>query len=210
MLTQGISNIENIVDDIILKTIQDLGNKKVDNYDDLLYITKLSKNPEDYKGDIAAKTIGIQQNKRKGELIKYFKRNDGKPTINPDEIGWEKYALEYLNLFRRDLQAIGYDMSMLEYFLDIKKHRKENRIEVCLYPIIINLIPVGGNEIPTSSIWNMITSGNVNGYYDDRRPNEYQTADFGTIYRNSITNIICDKFGAQRRHKEKGNILIFD
>ena len=114
LLTHGISNIENIVDDIILKTIQDLGNKKVDNYDDLLYITKLSKNPEDYKGDIAAKTIGIQQNKRKGELIKYFKRKDGKPTINPDEIGWEKYELDYLNLFRRDLQAIGYDMSTLK------------------------------------------------------------------------------------------------
>ena len=114
LLTHGIANIENIVDDIILKTIQDLENKKVDNYDDLLYITKLSKTPEDYKGDIVAKTIGIQQNKRKGELIKYFKRKNGKPTINADEIGWEKYASEFLNLFRRDLQAIGYDMSTLK------------------------------------------------------------------------------------------------
>jgi DNA polymerase elongation subunit (family B) len=114
LLTQGISNIENIVDNIILKTSQDLGNKKVDNYNDLLYITKLSKNPEDYKGDIAAKTIGMQQNKRKGELIKYFKRNDGKPTTDPDEIGWEKYKIDYLNLFKRDLLVMGYDTSMLE------------------------------------------------------------------------------------------------
>ena len=113
-MTRGISNIENIVNNIILKTVEDLGNKRIDNYDDLLYITKLSKNPEDYNGDIAAKTIGIQQNKRKGELIKYFKRNDGKATIDPDEIGWEKYKLEYLNLFRRDLLAIAYDMSTLK------------------------------------------------------------------------------------------------
>jgi DNA polymerase elongation subunit (family B) len=123
LLTQGISNIENIVGEIILKTIQDLGNKKVDNYDDLLYITKLSKNPEDYKDDISAKTIGMQQNKRKGELIEYFKRNDGKPTTNPDEIGWQKYELDYSNLYRRDLHVIGYDMSKMEYFLAIKKHR---------------------------------------------------------------------------------------
>ena len=118
LLAHGISNIENIVDDIILKTIRDLGNKKVDNYDDLLYITKLSKNPEDYKGDIAAKTIGMQQNKRKSELIKYFKRNDGRPTIDPDEIGWEKYTSEYLNLFKRDLVAIGYDVTILEAAYD--------------------------------------------------------------------------------------------
>ena len=114
LLTHGIANIENIVGDIILKTIQDLGNKKVDNYDDLLYITKLSKNPEDQKGENALKTIAIQQNKRKGDLISYFKRNDRKLTTNRDEIGWEKYKLDYLNIFRRDLQAIGYDMSTLK------------------------------------------------------------------------------------------------
>ena len=67
-----------------------------------------------------------------------------------------------------------------------------------------------GIELSASSIWHRITAGGVDGHYDERKPNEYQTADYGTIYRNSITNIICDKFGAQRRHKEKGNILIFD
>lgn len=100
--------------------------------------------------------------------------------------------------------------SMLEHFLAIKKHRKENTIEVVLFPLIINLISEYGIELPASSIWHRIIAGGADGYYDERRPNEYQTADFGTIYRNSITNIICDKFGAQRRHKERGNILIFD
>ena len=99
---------------------------------------------------------------------------------------------------------------MLEHFLAIKKHRKENTIEVALYPIISDLVSKEGMELPASSIWHRITTGEVDGYFEDRKPNEYQTADFGTIYRNSITNIICDKFGAQRRHKERGNILIFD
>jgi hypothetical protein len=101
--------------------------------------------------------------------------------------------------------------SMLEHFLAVKKHRKENTVEVALYPIIVNLVSEYGIEIPLSAIWNRIISGGIVGYpeADRRKPNEYQTADFGTIYRNSITNIICDKFGAQRTHKEKG-ILIFD
>ena len=100
--------------------------------------------------------------------------------------------------------------SMLEHFLAIKKHRKETTIEVALYPIIINLVSEYGTEIPASYVWDRITTGKVTGYYDERKPNEYQTADYGTIYRNSVTNVICDKFGAQRLHKEKGNVLIFD
>ena len=99
---------------------------------------------------------------------------------------------------------------MLEHFLAIKKHRKENTIEVALYSLITNLVSECGMEISASAIWGRITDGKVIGHYDERKPNEYQTADYGTVYRNSITNIICDKFGAQRRHKEKGNVLMFD
>ena len=99
---------------------------------------------------------------------------------------------------------------MIEHFLAIKKHRKENTIEVALYSLITNLVAECGTEISASAIWHRITAGNVIGHYDERKPNEYQTADYGTIYRNSVTNIICDKFGAQRRHKAKGNVLTFD
>jgi hypothetical protein len=92
----------------------------------------------------------------------------------------------------------------LQKFLDAKSQRKENTIEAALYPIIANLISRYGNEIPASSMWELII-GNVEGYFDERKPNEYQTSEHGTIYRNSITNIICDKFGTKR-----GNVLIFN
>ena len=36
--------------------------------------------------------------------------------------------------------------SMLEHFLAIKKHRKENTIEVALFPLIINLVSEYGNR----------------------------------------------------------------
>ena len=35
-------------------------------------------------------------------------------------------------------------------------------------------------------------------------------SEYGTIYINTITDIICDKFGSKRKRKEKGNFLIFD
>jgi hypothetical protein len=91
----------------------------------------------------------------------------------------------------------------LQKFIDAKAQRKENTIEAALYPIIANSVSQYGNEVPAYAIWELIKS-NVEGYWDERKPNEYQTSEHGTIYRNSITDIICDKFGAKRKHKETG------
>ena len=101
--------------------------------------------------------------------------------------------------------------STLEGFLKAKQARKENTIEAALYPMITNLVSEHGRELQASQIWETIIGGKIiDGYYDERKPNEFQTGDYGTIYRNSITNIVCDKFGAQKKHKQKGSVLIFD
>ena len=63
--------------------------------------------------------------------------------------------------------------------------------------------------MPGSLLWQSIKDS-IEGTYDERKPNGYDTSDYGTIYRNTITNIICDKFGAKRKHKERGTLLIFD
>ena len=97
----------------------------------------------------------------------------------------------------------------LQNFVEAKKQRKESTMEAALYPIIANLISKHGNEIPNATIWESLKE-NIEGAADQRKPSEYHTSDFGTIYRNTITNIICDKFGAKRKHKETGNILIFN
>ena len=67
------------------------------------------------------------------------------------------------------------------------------------------------NRVLASTIWGIIKEGNrIHGHYDERRPNEFQTEDFGTIYQNTITVLICDKFGAVKKHTDKGSLLIFD
>jgi energy-coupling factor transporter ATP-binding protein EcfA2 len=97
----------------------------------------------------------------------------------------------------------------LQTFLLQKNQRKESTIEAALCPIIANEISQYGNELSASRLWQSIKDS-IDGTYDERKPNEYHTSDYGTIYRNTITNIICDKFGAKRKHKENGNFLIFD
>jgi hypothetical protein len=97
----------------------------------------------------------------------------------------------------------------LQKFIDEKNQRKESSIEAALYPTIANLISENGNEISAGILWESIKKY-IEGHWDERKPNEYQTSEYGTIYRNTITNIICDKFGAKRKHREKGNYLIFN
>ena len=99
--------------------------------------------------------------------------------------------------------------SALQKFIDIKNQRKENTIEATLYSIIANVISTKGREVSVADLWNTI-KGTVEGTSNENKPNEYHTADYGIIYRNTITNIICDKFGAKRKHRETGNVLVFD
>jgi hypothetical protein len=97
----------------------------------------------------------------------------------------------------------------LQHFLDIKNKRKGETLEAVTYPIIINLVSKYGNEIPSGQIWREIT-GTLEGQVDDNKPNVWDSADFGRKYRNTVIKMICDKFGAEISHTEKGNNLIFD
>lgn len=100
--------------------------------------------------------------------------------------------------------------SSLNKFLSKKKQGRKNMLEVALIPIISNLISINGIEFRSSLVWKEIIQ-HIEGTYDnERQPNEYHTADFGTIYRTTITNLICDKFGAERKHTKKGSVLMFD
>ena len=42
------------------------------------------------------------------------------------------------------------------------------------------------------------------------KPNECHTLEYGTIYNNSISNILEHTFGGRPKHREHGNTFIFD
>ena len=68
--------------------------------------------------------------------------------------------------------------------------------------MIANAISQYENQISASKLWNLIKDS-IDGTPDERKPHEYPPSDYGTIYINTITDIICDKFGSKRKRKEK-------
>jgi hypothetical protein len=97
----------------------------------------------------------------------------------------------------------------LEYFLSVKNKRKNDSLEASIYPIIKNMVSPDNPSVYSAEIWNKITES-LEGKIDEHNSNVWYSADFGKKYRNSITKLICDKFGAEADHKEKGNNLVFD
>ena len=98
----------------------------------------------------------------------------------------------------------------LQAFLDRKNKQKKNTaIEPVIYGIVVDLVSQFGRVIPTTLLWESIKAS-IEGYSDEKRPNEYVTQDYDTIYRNNITKTICDNFGAEREHRRDGNVFVFD
>ena len=98
----------------------------------------------------------------------------------------------------------------LQIHLDAKNRKKGNSVEASLHPLITNRVNKDGNKIPGADICPDIINGGIEGAYDPKTPNKYESAEHGTLYRNTLTAIICDKFGAERKHGENGTIFTFD
>jgi len=97
----------------------------------------------------------------------------------------------------------------LQTLIDLKNGRKAKSIEAILIPVIINLVEKKGNEISSNVIWSHITE-NIEGEFPYGSTNEYHIADY-ILYRNTITKILEDKFGAEPpKHTRKGNVVIFN
>jgi hypothetical protein len=97
----------------------------------------------------------------------------------------------------------------LEHFLNMKNRRKKSSIESLIYPALINYISENMPIIPTGRVWELI-SNSLEGEPDEKNHNILNSADYGQIYRNSLIRLICDKFGAEKKHERNGNVLIFD
>ena len=98
----------------------------------------------------------------------------------------------------------------LQYFLNLKSDKKEITIEPVLHQVVRKLVNEYGYTLYVKTIWDQLRASIQDGYYDDKKPNEYQTIEYGTIYNNSISNILEHMFGGRPKHKESGNIFIFD
>jgi hypothetical protein len=97
----------------------------------------------------------------------------------------------------------------LQTFLNLRTEKKEITLEPILHPIVTNLVSAYGNEVSVKQVWGEMKY-NIEGHYDEKKPNEYQTLEYGTIYNNTISNILEHTFGGRPKHRRQGNTFIFD
>lgn len=94
----------------------------------------------------------------------------------------------------------------LQKFLDSKNNRKSTSQESVLLPIIIDLISTHQSAtLSVSTIWDRITT-TLEGQLDES--GAFHTSDW-KLFRNTITKLMCDKFGATKVHSNKGSVLTF-
>lgn len=119
----------------------------------------------------------------------------------------------YLQLFsnissEQDKKIFGEIEKTFDIFLRIKSDKKEFTLEAALVPIVVDLMEQSfTNKVIFRDIWEKVKS-TVPGYFDEKRPNEYRTEDFGIIYRNSLTQTL-QKLGIETKRRNKFVELIF-
>jgi hypothetical protein len=96
----------------------------------------------------------------------------------------------------------------LKDFLDAKNQKKSNPIEAALHPIIVNLVSAFGEKVQSSTIGDRIKTGAIEGYYDRKKPNQFETADYGTLYRNTITSIFVTNSGLKNDILKKSSYFL--
>lgn len=140
-------------------------------------------------------------------------------TIRNIDIGIEGRNKElvkpYLQLFSDAStdEELAISRELQETFkilLTRKNEKKEFTIEATLLPLILQLMEEGSKvgTVTFSDFWEKMQY-HIRGKLDERRPNEYHTEDFGTIYRNSIS-IVLQKLGVSSKHRRSYTELIFD
>jgi Domain of unknown function (DUF4326) len=103
----------------------------------------------------------------------------------------------------------------LQKFLDLRAEKKGITLEPILYPIVMKLVGETRKKdesqllVFVKDIWDEIQIA-IAGRLDERKPNEYHTLDYGTIYNNTISSILENTFGGRPKHTMYGNAYIFD
>jgi hypothetical protein len=119
----------------------------------------------------------------------------------------------YLQLFtnvssEHDKQIFDEIQKTFDIFLKIKSDKKEFTLEAALVPIIVQLMEESfTRKIIFPEIWEKVKT-TIPGHFDERRPNEYRTEDFGVIYRNTLTHTL-QKLGIETKRRNTFVELIF-
>lgn len=140
--------------------------------------------------------------------LKHFK--DPIPDLDINIEGRDKELVKYSIQLFYGCKCLKQVTATLQTFLDIKNEKKDSTIESILLSIIHNQVVKNKiTQIASSAVWEELTK-EIPGTQAKDKPNEYHSYDYGTLYSNTISGIICDTFGAKVKHGNSKNYLIFD
>ena len=67
----------------------------------------------------------------------------------------------------------------------------------------------GKVDVYSSEFWDELPE-HIKGQQDDKKPGEYHSIEFGTMYKGTVSKILHDNFGVESRHTSQGSLLTFD
>jgi hypothetical protein len=109
-------------------------------------------------------------------------------------------------------KAFGDIKYALEKFLAQRKVGKQKTIEKALQRLIVELLFKNSTlELSMEEIWNALPSY-IPGIFNPQNPNEFQTIEYGSLHRNTLSQRIesIDMLGATRKRKSDGSVLTFE
>ncbi len=152
------------------------------------------------------------------KLIHY---KDALPRIKVDLENRDKELMYPLLQLFYGSSAFPEVKEAVEFFVKQRRERKSRSLDAALYPIIKSEIGPNPNDgtfkdptnIPIlfSKIWGRVIAGDdIEGSYDEKRKNEYDTKEYGKLYISTLSLLISDVFGANIKHTNKGSELTFN
>ncbi len=139
------------------------------------------------------------------------------PDIRLQIKGRDKELVKpYLQLFSYNINTLEEKQIYEEIkntftkLLEIRNEKKHSTIEYALIPLILILMEESKKRKPIkfSELWDLLQY-HIRGELNKNKPNEYNTEDYGTIYRNTLTNIL-QKLGVRTKRHNSYVELLFD
>ena len=148
--------------------------------------------------------------------------NDPIPDLDIGITGRDKELVKpTLQLFQ-NTETLPKLAENFQIILDLKNGRKRTALYSALLNIASNLITKKVNERQqngpfldgkveayASEYWDILPVV-ILGQQDDKKPGEYHSTEFGTLYKGTIGKILHDSFGVESEHTNKGALYTFD
>ena len=151
-------------------------------------------------------------------LYRLIHFNDDILDMDIHIIGRDKELIKpTLQLFQKT-ESQDHLVETFQKILDLKNRRKATALHAALLSVASNLIHkkipsieyMDGKVDAYSSEYWLELPEHIKGVHDEKKPGEYHSIEFGTLYKGTVSRILQDNFGVESKHTKHGSLLTFD